>query len=37
MEQPADWVDKMRLWHEQKSRAEEARQKETERKSRRRR
>lgn len=34
--QPAEWVDKMRLWYEQKAKAEEVRQKEQQRRSKRR-
>jgi hypothetical protein len=29
--QPAEWVDRMRLWHEQKAKAEEVRQKQAQR------
>lgn len=35
-QQPADWVDRMRMWHDAKTKAEETRQKEQERKTRRR-
>lgn len=36
MAQPNEWVEKMRFWLEQKARAEEVRQKEQERRSKRR-